>query len=98
MSEKSQDNKGPPAYNGNKAAHGRPPTYSQARTTRPRTIRVAGTETVTMTPAQHDDAIEPLAVLIPPWHHDPHPAPALRHLPPPPCSHTAPPPPVPTPP
>lgn len=72
MTAKSRDIRGPTRYNNDKPARERPPGRSQARTTRTRTpaIRIARTETVTMTPAQHDDAIEALAVLITRWHHD----------------------------
>lgn len=83
MTAKSRDIRGPTRYNSDKPARERPPGRSQARTTRTRTTtaRIARTETVTMTPAQHRDAIEALAVLIARWHeaHDQDSAPGRDH-------------------
>ena len=64
MAVKSRDNRGPGRYNNGKPAKSGPPTYSQTRRTRTSLVRIAGTETVLMTPAEHEDAIEALAVLI----------------------------------
>jgi hypothetical protein len=75
MTRKSRDNTGPTRYNGDKPARSRPPTYGTSRTTRTTrtgTTRIAGTETVTMTADQYENAIEALAVLITRWHHSQH--------------------------
>jgi|GEM_PF-3023687 len=78
MIDKSRDNTGPGRYNSTKPARSRPPTYSATRTTRTPAIRIAGTETVLMTPAEHEDAIEALAVLISRYLNRDHPPPAQR--------------------
>lgn len=60
----NQPKRTPRRYNGSRPADNRPPARPR-RTARPlREVRIAGTEWVTMTPAELDDAIEALAVLI----------------------------------
>lgn len=76
MAAKSRDNRGPGRYNGDKPSKSGPPTYSQTRRTRTSAVRIAGTETALMTPAEHEDAIEALAVLIARYLHRDHPPPA----------------------
>jgi len=69
IARKSNDNRGPSRYNKNRPGSSRPATYGQSaraktKNAAPDRIRIAGTEVITMTPAEYDTAVEALAVLI----------------------------------
>jgi hypothetical protein len=69
ITRKTNDNRGPTRYNSNRPGASRPATYghssrAKAKNAAPRRIPIAGTEVITMTPAEYDTAVEALAVLI----------------------------------
>ncbi len=78
MAARNRDNRGPGRYNGDKPAKNGPPAYRKTRRTRTSLVRVAGTGTAVMTPAEHEDAIEALAVLIGRYLNRDHPPPGQR--------------------
>jgi len=77
MNARNNDNDRPGRYNSNRPGQSRPPPPGRGRAARSGTIRIAGHETRIMTPQEHDNAVEALAVLVRRWleyHPDPCPA------------------------